>query len=697
MYKVSIIIPVYNVKKYLANCLDSVINQSLQDIEILCGDGGSTDGSLEILYEYAEKDSRIKIISKKGSGYGQSVNDCMDIATGEYIGIVESDDVVKMDMYETLYNVAKQNNLDWVRGDIFYYYSGMEEDKQLVRESIIYDGDFYNEVLNPQKDYRPYKSGLRTWSGIYKKDFLDTYGIRHNETPGGAFQDVGFYLKTLYYATRVYFVKKPFYMWRQDNPGSSIHYNSKKLVDNSLREWKLNKNYLDEHPEIGSRAVASYFYRKFFSYLWTIDMAEGEDKKYVEKIAYEEFKEALDKGQLDPNFFEIWEWERLLECLKKWKNEKNDDLLNNGHNLKFNIRKMLYPLVKFGRKVTYKLMQNIILHYDNDVQQIKGTQEQMVQLINCLQKELEEIRQAQMIQSINCLQKELEKIRQEQSRYTQNLDKYSENLLLYNKKNNDNGDLLWKIFSHTEDINSKLENTQQKVLDQGDLLWCTKSRVEDIFEHQNDNRNELMWTLQYELKKENLAKTIESSPLYDIVFYLNNRYGSVISAQHILPKIFEKYKHERVIDFGCGSGTWLWVAQLLGAKTILGLDGEYVPKNLLMIPENNFIACDLQKKIEIPEKYDIAISMEVAEHLKPEFADIFVENIVSVSHRVLFSAAHPGQGGDGHVNEQPKEYWIDKFKNHGYRYINISDYFKNDFKIQFWYRDNIMMFEKVGG
>ena len=137
-------------KNFLRECLDSILGQTLEDIEVLCGDGGSNDGSLEILREYEKNDKRVKVISREGSGYGQSVNECMDIARGEYIGLVESDDKVDKNMYETLYNIAKDHNLDWVKSDIYHYYSGMPENEQLVRESITYGADFYNQILNPQ-------------------------------------------------------------------------------------------------------------------------------------------------------------------------------------------------------------------------------------------------------------------------------------------------------------------------------------------------------------------------------------------------------------------------------------------------------------------------------------------------------------------------------------------------------------------
>ena len=211
---------------------------------------------MNIIKKYAEMDPRVKYITKERSGYGQSMNDCIRLAQGEYIGIVESDDKVVKDAYECLYKAAKDNDVDWVRGDIYFYYSEKPEGQQLERESIVYDNPLYDRVLDPQTDYGPYKSGLRTWSGIYKRSFLINNDIWHNETPGGSYQDVGFYLKTLFYARRVYFIEKPFYLWRQDNPNSSIHYDERKLADKSFTEWRLNREYLESH-NLGERAYAS--------------------------------------------------------------------------------------------------------------------------------------------------------------------------------------------------------------------------------------------------------------------------------------------------------------------------------------------------------------------------------------------------------------------------------------------------------
>jgi len=117
--RVSIIIPVFNVENYLKECLDSVVNQTLKDIEIICVNDGSTDGSLSILEEYKEKDERIKVISKLNGGYGHTMNVGMDAATGEYIGIVEPDDYIEPDMYEILYIEAVENDVDFIKADFY--------------------------------------------------------------------------------------------------------------------------------------------------------------------------------------------------------------------------------------------------------------------------------------------------------------------------------------------------------------------------------------------------------------------------------------------------------------------------------------------------------------------------------------------------------------------------------------------------
>ena len=104
--KISVLVPIYNVKQYLAECIDSIIMQTLTNIEIILLDDGSTDGSAEICDEYAQKDQRIKVIHKPNSGYGATMNIGLDNARGKYVGIVESDDYIRPEMYEEQYKLV---------------------------------------------------------------------------------------------------------------------------------------------------------------------------------------------------------------------------------------------------------------------------------------------------------------------------------------------------------------------------------------------------------------------------------------------------------------------------------------------------------------------------------------------------------------------------------------------------------------
>ena len=134
MQKVSVIISVYNVEKYLARCLDSVINQTLKDIEIICVNDGSTDNSAQILEEYAQKDERIKVITQVNSGLSEARNTGMSASTGEFIAFLDSDDFVDLDFYEALYNSAVKNNCEIACGNII-----RENDKKKRKPFVDYD------------------------------------------------------------------------------------------------------------------------------------------------------------------------------------------------------------------------------------------------------------------------------------------------------------------------------------------------------------------------------------------------------------------------------------------------------------------------------------------------------------------------------------------------------------------------------
>lgn len=304
MPKVSIIVPTYNVENYLRECMDSIVGQTLKDIEIICINDGSTDGSLEILKNYAAKDPRIIIVDKKNEGYGVGMNIGLDRASGEYIGIVEPDDFVPVNMYEDLYNAAKKNNLDFVKAD-FYRFTGNEEDgtRTLEYNRLDPSGENYNQVIDPYEKPFITKFIMNTWSGIYRREYIEKYHIRHNTTPGASFQDNGFFWQTFIYAKRCMFIDKPYYMNRRDNPNSSVK-NKEKVYCMNIEYDFIREIFMQKGNEkLWERFKPYYTYKKYYSYVFTLGRISSEfTGEYLDRMS-REFKRAFDLGEIDLDVF----------------------------------------------------------------------------------------------------------------------------------------------------------------------------------------------------------------------------------------------------------------------------------------------------------------------------------------------------------------------------------------------------------
>lgn len=313
--KVSVVVPVCNVETYLEECLDSLLNQSLQEIEFICVNDGSTDGSLNILKKYAEKDKRFKIINKDNAGYGHTMNIGMDMAKGKYIGIVESDDFVDKNMFRDLYQLSEKEHLDLVKADFNRF---VKEDGKLKCNYIDVAArakDCYNKVINPAEDKRVFNLVMQTWSGIYNHDFLVRNGIRHHETPGASYQDNGFWFQTFIYAKRVYFYNKPYYYNRRDNPNSSVYNKAKVYVMN--KEYKFIENILDENPELKEQYIYQFSRKKFLNYVFTYNRLSEEFRLEYLSAFYKELKEADEQGEIDWSLFLDKEKKELKEILER--------------------------------------------------------------------------------------------------------------------------------------------------------------------------------------------------------------------------------------------------------------------------------------------------------------------------------------------------------------------------------------------
>lgn len=220
--KVSIIMPSLNVEKYIEQCILSAINQSMREIEIICIDAGSTDKTLNIIEKYASMDDRIVIIHSDVRSYGYQVNVGIQKARGEYIAILETDDWVHEKMYETLYESAEINNLDYVAADFDFVYELREEKicryrfNQFSRKSLM-----YGRVLSQDDINKLRTSDYVLWKGIYNRNFLLMNRIILHESPKAAYQDMGFLQQVKTYATRAMYIDESFYRYRIGRAGSS--------------------------------------------------------------------------------------------------------------------------------------------------------------------------------------------------------------------------------------------------------------------------------------------------------------------------------------------------------------------------------------------------------------------------------------------------------------------------------------------
>ena len=224
MVKVSVIMPTYKVEKYLRQCIDSVINQTLSDIEIILVDDGSPDNCGAIIDEYAAKDSRIIAIHKKNGGYGSAVNIGLDIATGEYIGIVETDDFIAPDMYEKLYDYAKLLDLDVCKCGFNEYNSTKPANEQIRKwkdEHQNFEAFPKNKAFTIEENPDLIVIMASIWSNIYKKDFLKKHNIRVNGTPGASYQDFPFMAEVMCKADKIGVIPEYLYNWRREDAQDS--------------------------------------------------------------------------------------------------------------------------------------------------------------------------------------------------------------------------------------------------------------------------------------------------------------------------------------------------------------------------------------------------------------------------------------------------------------------------------------------
>lgn len=355
--KISIIVPIFNVENYLCECLDSLINQTFKEIEIICVNDGSTDNSVKILEEYRFKDKRIKVINKENSGYGHSMNVGIDHATADYIGILEPDDIAKPEMFNDLYSLITKYDCDFVKADYYLYYS-LKNEK--IPNKMVKEEDAF-KVTNAKENPELLYLVPSIWSAIYKKDFLVKNDIKFLETPGASYQDTSFHDKVFMCADKILLSNKPYVYYRQDNENSSV--NSKSKVYCITDEYKEVHSYINNHPEL--EIFRPYIYDlQFRGYQWNMNrISDSFVQKFFEHF-HNEFKSYFDNHLLseiaieriskkyDLNLFLNSPNKYIKKIIKKRKSEKWKEFRRNIIQIHINKREIKIKI--FGKNILNK-------------------------------------------------------------------------------------------------------------------------------------------------------------------------------------------------------------------------------------------------------------------------------------------------------------------------------------------------------
>ena len=305
--KVSIVVPVYNMERYLRQCLDALCGQTLEDIEIIAVNDGSTDSSPEILRRYAQDDERIRIIDKPNSGYGASMNRGFAEARGEYIGIVEPDDYPDLAMFGKLYAKAAKHGCDVVKCNFYQHF----EDHENIQWNL--HGFMYGVPFDPVDQPAVICTAPAIWTGIYRRAFIEEEGIAFRETPGASFQDTAFSLKVWFAARRAALLRRPMLHYRMDNPSSSSKSTDK--VYTVCEELAEAEAFLRARPSRARAFLPWHQVGKWEKYRWNYERIDASLHLEFAQHMEHEFKQADAAGELDRSLFDDTSRSQLAELL----------------------------------------------------------------------------------------------------------------------------------------------------------------------------------------------------------------------------------------------------------------------------------------------------------------------------------------------------------------------------------------------
>lgn len=289
---VSVIVPIYNVEKYLDQCLDSISDQTHQNLEIICINDGSTDSSLEIIKRHAEKDSRIRVIDKENGGYGVGCNLGIREARGTWISIIEPDDWIDVNMYSDMLSFAAQfeQKIDVIKTPWWNVERWNNPSKQRNKYCKLHKRiPTSTEPFTLEKYPLLIEIHPGIWSAIYRKDFLDENGIRFPEYPGAGWADNPFLVHTLCLAKNIVFLDKAYYYYRADLLYSTLNHKSDDAIARPFDRW-IDMTELMERIGVTDLGIWQAHYLRGFNYIDGAKYDDGENNPIVVEKTKEVFR-----------------------------------------------------------------------------------------------------------------------------------------------------------------------------------------------------------------------------------------------------------------------------------------------------------------------------------------------------------------------------------------------------------------------
>lgn len=354
MVKVSVVIPVYNVEEFLKECLDCIVNQTLEDIEIICVNDGSTDKSLDILNYYAENDDRFTVISQENGGHAVATNRGMKLAEGEYLYLMDSDDMVELTALEETYNYAKEKEADFVIFQSLNYV--MDEDR--VYKTDIYSmehiADFVGDSVFTYEDLGDmiFDIPVTPWSKLYNNQFIKDIGATFPE--GLVFDDNIFFWDVLFNAKRIAFYRKHLFKRRWYSYSSTTAGDQRFLDSIDIHNLMVDRfekyGLMDKYKDKVVNRKVNMAYNRF------VDIKPEFEEAYFEKL-HEDFENCVEDG-----FYEKYMKESL--------DHRNKAIFDSCVDSK-SAKEFKYEMAYWDSQVTRKRLENNIKDLKKDIENLK--------------------------------------------------------------------------------------------------------------------------------------------------------------------------------------------------------------------------------------------------------------------------------------------------------------------------------------